>query len=53
MKVKKMRDENGEYVFLPKNHNIGDYAIWIKVPDGLLLKNSNSSLANKFKNNEK
>lgn len=37
---KKQKIKNGmEFIYLPTNNPIGDYAEWIRVPEGMLLKN--------------
>lgn len=38
MIIKKQKDERGEFVILPENHNIKYYGEWIETPEGLLLK---------------
>lgn len=38
MLFKKQKDENGEYLILPHDNKIGEYATWEEVPEGLLLK---------------
>lgn len=41
MIIKKQKDEKGEFVVLPENHNIKQYGEWIEIPEGLFLKNVN------------
>lgn len=49
--MKKQKDEFGEFFILPANNNIGDYAEWEEVPEGLLLKNVKIKMWENVENN--